>query len=70
MNAEDRECLAEDRAKGKKEDFLIESQFVEEFLNRELNDKNLNSSRAITKTEHKIIIAHINYIKAVRRSRR
>lgn len=64
MNAEDRECLAEDRAKGKKEDALIEMQIVESFLKSFVESNQFPVLQLIAKHEHKVIVAYIKELTA------
>jgi len=60
--AEERECMAEDRAKGKKEDALIESGIVERFLRGGCKSATFPGGQLLTRDEHKAICAHILYL--------
>ena len=60
--AEERECMAEDRAKGKKEDALIESGIVERFLRGGCKSATFPGGQLLTRDEHKVIFAHILYL--------
>ena len=60
--AEERECMAEDRARGKKEDALIESGIVERFLRGGCKSATFPGGQLLTRDEHKAICAHILYL--------
>jgi len=60
--AEERECIAEDRAKGKREDALIESGIVERFLRGGFGCATFPGGQLLYKDEHKVVCAHINYL--------
>ena len=60
--AEERECMAEDRAKGKKEDALIESGIVERFLRGGFECATFPGGQLLYKDEHKVVCAHILYL--------
>ena len=62
--AEERECMAEDRAKGKREDALIESGIVERFLRGGFECATFPGGQLLTKDEHKVVCAHIEYLKS------
>lgn len=59
--AEERECLAEDRAKGIKEDALIEAGIVERFLRGGYQCASFPGAQLLTSDEHKVISAYIRY---------
>ncbi len=60
--AEERECMAEDRAKGKREDALIEAGIVERFLRGGFRGS--LGGQLLHDDEHKAVCDHIKYLEA------
>ena len=62
--AEERECMAEDRAKGKRDDDRIErdEETVKRFLRGGYKSATFPSGQLLTNQEHKAVCAHIEYL--------
>lgn len=66
MNTEERQCMAEDREKGKREDALIEQmeeadkRIVERFIRGGFEGATFPSGQILTRNEHKAVCNHID----------